>query len=238
MYSFDARVRYSECDKDGRLSLVAMINYLQDCSTFHSESLGIGFGPLGERGLAWVLGAWQIEIEELPLFNTPITVSTWCHEITHAHALRNFQILDGEGRTLVRADSQWLMFDTAKQRATRVPEDQRAYFTGEKRLDMAPFERKIRVPEGGRRCQTIVVGEQNLDTNRHVNNAQYVLFALDALAELGHAIDLARLSVQYRKMAWLGDSIVAVAHEGGGGWVVELEDEAGTNYALVRLQAR
>ena len=30
MYSFDSRVRYSECDDTGRLSLFAAINYLQD----------------------------------------------------------------------------------------------------------------------------------------------------------------------------------------------------------------
>ena len=42
MYYFDDRVRYSECDENGDLSLVAMMNYLQDCSTFHSESLDVG----------------------------------------------------------------------------------------------------------------------------------------------------------------------------------------------------
>ena len=68
MYSFDGRVRYSECDEDGRLSLVSMMNYLQDCSTFHSEATGVGLGWLGEQGLGWILGSWLIEIDELPRF--------------------------------------------------------------------------------------------------------------------------------------------------------------------------
>lgn len=34
MYAFDSRVRYSECDETGTLSIVSMIDYLQDCSTF------------------------------------------------------------------------------------------------------------------------------------------------------------------------------------------------------------
>ena len=55
MYSFDGRVRYSECDGDGRLSLVSMMNYLQDCSTFHSEATGVGLGWLGEQGLGWIV---------------------------------------------------------------------------------------------------------------------------------------------------------------------------------------
>ena len=51
MYSFDGRVRYSECDEDGRLSLVSMMNYLQDCSTFHSEATEVGLDWLKEQGL-------------------------------------------------------------------------------------------------------------------------------------------------------------------------------------------
>lgn len=42
MYSFDSRVRYSECDEKGVLALVPMMNYLQDCSTFQCEEVGRG----------------------------------------------------------------------------------------------------------------------------------------------------------------------------------------------------
>ena len=31
MYSFEGRIRYSECDEAGRLSLFSLMNYLQDC---------------------------------------------------------------------------------------------------------------------------------------------------------------------------------------------------------------
>lgn len=51
-YSFESRVRYSECDETGRLSLVSTIDYLQDCSTFQSEELGQGFASLEARHLA------------------------------------------------------------------------------------------------------------------------------------------------------------------------------------------
>ena len=37
MYTFDSRVRYSETDEEGNLSVVGIMNYLQDCSTFQSE---------------------------------------------------------------------------------------------------------------------------------------------------------------------------------------------------------
>ena len=42
MYTFDSRVRYSETDVNGTLSVTAAVNYFQDCSTFQSEDLGVG----------------------------------------------------------------------------------------------------------------------------------------------------------------------------------------------------
>ena len=80
------------------------------------------------------------------------------------------------------------------------------------------------------------MSEQHLDTNRHVNNAQYVMFALDALAELGHALDVHRIAVQYRTMAWLGDKIVPLVHVCEGGYTVELTNGEGATYAVVKLQ--
>ena len=81
MYSFDGRVRYSECNEDGRLSLVSMMNYLQDCSTFHSEATEVGLDWLKEQGLAWILGSWLIEIDELPRFAEKIRTNTWCYSL-------------------------------------------------------------------------------------------------------------------------------------------------------------
>ena len=42
MYTFTSRVRFSETDENGKLSLAGIMNYLQDCSVFHSEDVGNG----------------------------------------------------------------------------------------------------------------------------------------------------------------------------------------------------
>ena len=41
-YEFEGKVRYSEIDHRATMTLPALINYFQDCSTFQSEDLGIG----------------------------------------------------------------------------------------------------------------------------------------------------------------------------------------------------
>ena len=49
MYSIKERVRYSETDKSGHLTLTGIVNYFQDCSTFQSEDLGVGMEFLKEH---------------------------------------------------------------------------------------------------------------------------------------------------------------------------------------------
>ena len=65
-YSFDSRVRYSEIGEDKKLTLNSIINYFQDCSTFHSESAGVGMEFLADKQQVWVLSAWQIVVERYP----------------------------------------------------------------------------------------------------------------------------------------------------------------------------
>ena len=55
MYSFNSRIRYSELDETGRLRLESLLDYFQDCSTFHSEDIGLGVDYLKERHLGDVL---------------------------------------------------------------------------------------------------------------------------------------------------------------------------------------
>lgn len=237
MYAFDSRVRYSECDQTGRLSLPALVNYLQDCSTFQSEDLGMGVTSLAEKGIAWVLATWRIEVARRPALGERVRVGTFCYEMTRSHALRCFLMEDATGETFVRADSQWLVFDVAAGHATRVPADQLAYpHEGEPRLEMGPLDRRMRADGPGEPLPAIRVGARSIDTNHHVNNAQYVALACEALADAGRALGEVRcLQVSYRRQAHLGDEVTPVLHERADGCDVDLTDDAGATYALVRL---
>ena len=48
MYEYDSRVRLSEVDQHQRMTLNAVLNYFQDCSSFHSEDLGVGIEYLND----------------------------------------------------------------------------------------------------------------------------------------------------------------------------------------------
>ena len=76
MYAFDSRIRYSETDSEGYLTLDALLNYFQDCSTFHSEDVGLGIGYMKEIGQVWVLSSWQIVVNRYPKLGEKVKIVT------------------------------------------------------------------------------------------------------------------------------------------------------------------
>jgi len=76
-YSFSGRVRYSEIGENGLLTLPGILNYFQDCSTFHSEAAGLGVKVLKEKNKFWVLSAWQVIVNRYPYLGEEIVTSTW-----------------------------------------------------------------------------------------------------------------------------------------------------------------
>jgi acyl-ACP thioesterase len=116
----------------------------------------------------------------------------------------------------------------------RIPESEYAYLSNEPRMDMPVTKRKLVVDGPWSAADPIHVTEQHLDTNRHVNNAQYVLMALDAL---GLDVTPHRICVQYQRQAQLGDVLAPRIHTHDGSWTVELTDADGQPYATVLLEA-
>lgn len=235
MYSFTSTVRFSECDETSTLALVPLINYLQDCSAFHTESLGVGIDYQVKHGFAWALTSWRIEIDELPRLCDPISIETFCYDMKSTHAMRNYAMYRADGTRLVAADAKCVVFSRSDGKAMRIPESELVYAEDIPRLDMGPLEKKILLAGDYTPCEPVVISEQHLDYNGHVNNAQYVLIAMEAASSVAEMGAPRALDVQYRKMAFKGDTILPKVRIEGSTVCANLVDESGASYATVRL---
>ena len=234
MYTFDSRIRYSETDETGALSLLGVINYLQDCSTFQSEDIGLGVEYLEEKKRAWLLSSWRIVIDRYPVLGERIKIGTWATSSKGIYGYRDFVIMDQDGNYLVRAESIWFFCDTEKMVPVRVmPEDVAAY-GNEEALDLGKAPRKILIPEEYEEGIPVTIATHHLDTNHHVNNAQYVDIAREAVP---CTTRVKGIRADYKKAAVLGEILVPrVTKTGEDEWTVVLADEAGEVRAVVWLQ--
>lgn len=232
MYTFESRIRYSETDQNGRLTLSALINYFQDCSTFHSEDAGLGIEYLRDRKLVWVLSSWQIVTERYPLLGEKVTVGTQPYDMKGFLGYRNFWMTDAEGRYLAKANSLWSLLNTETARPSQVTQEMVEGYGMGSRLEMDYAPRKIVVPQGGTFREPIVVNSHHLDTNHHVNNQKFVDMAMDLLPD-GQAVG--QLRAEYKKQAFLNDVLKPYVAEADGKTVVSLTDEAGQPYMIAEF---
>lgn len=234
MYTFNSRIRYSETDVAGKLTVTGITNYLQDCSTFQSEDLGLGVEFLKSRNRAWWLSSWQIVINRYPVLGEEVVVGTWPYDFKGMYGYRNFTIQDKSGCYLVRANSVWFFYDLAAGRPTKVQEsDIRGYQMGRHDpLEMNYAPRRIQIPAEFEERDPIVIAMHHIDSNRHVNNAQYIELAKELLPE---DFVIGEVRVEYKKAAVFGDVVIPRVSMVPEGYVISLGDTEGTPYAVTWL---
>lgn len=234
MYSFDSRVRYSETDRNARLSLLGIINYLQDCSTFQSEELGMGLEYFQRIQKVWWLCAWKIEFMNIPGLAEEIKISTWAHGFEGIYGYRNFKISDKEGKDLIKANSKWFFYDLISRRPAKPSrEDVETYMSfSEPALDIKAFDKRIVKPASEREAKEIGIPSAYLDTNNHVNNAFHIEMAREAI---GEDILLNNLQVHYKKAIKAGDIVKRKVYYDKERYVVELAGKNNTVYSLIEF---
>ena len=233
IYTFDSRIRYSEIDHHGTITLPGIINYFQDCSTFQSEDIGAGLEVLREKKRAWLLSYWQVVVERYPALGEKVTVGTFAYGFRGLFGERNFFMKDADGNQIACANSLWVFMDIEKGRPTRPEESDIAPYGTEPRLDMEYEGRKISLPEQMEDLPSFPVRKYHIDTNEHVNNCQYVQMALEVLPR---DLQVHQLRVDYKKSAVLGDQVYPRMAKDGERIVVELCDGEGTVYAAIELK--
>ncbi len=209
-YTYTQPVRYSETDETGHLSLGALIDLFQDTATMHSESVGYGVKYLKEQGLAWILASWQIEIAHMPEIGTKVQSTTWGYEFKGFYGMRNCVLTGEDGGVYAWSNSVWILFDVHKQRPVKISDEMIDRFGPEERYDMEYASRKLPVVKEGEAAEHFFITQAHLDTNHHVNNAQYVRFAQSYVPD---GFPVSGMQVEYRGQAHLGDEICPVIYK-------------------------
>ena len=233
-YTFDSRVRFSEVDHTKRMTLPGIINYFQDCSTFQSEDCGVGLEFLKNEHRAWLVSSWRIIADQYPRLGDRVQIVTWPYASKGIYGYRNFAILDKEGNYLVKASSVWFMCSTDTLLPVRVREEDVApYGAEEPPLEMGEAPRKIALPQTFIQGEPVTINRYHIDTNHHVNNAQYIEIARQASGMQGR---IRELRAEYKKAAVLGDVMIPRVSAMENGHILSLCSTEGKPYAVVWMQ--
>ncbi|MHC5077240.1 MAG: acyl-[acyl-carrier-protein] thioesterase [Planctomycetota bacterium] len=174
------RIKTYDCHPNGKIKISSLMQYLQEIAANHAEQLGFGFDALNQFSGYWVLSNIRMEIEKLPSWNDQLIIQTWPSGHNRLLATREFIGKNEEDYETFKASSEWMILDKESSKPrnlTRLhlslPEDGRK---------VLPHKMKRLQPKSNynlkeRKC----VPYSSIDLNGHVNNSEYVKWAIDVL---------------------------------------------------------
>lgn len=169
-----------ELDCQKILKPSALLNHLQDIATKSADKFGIGMSFLEPRNYAWFLIKYHMEFNDFPQDKEEIILKTESRGISRLFATRDFEIWSSDERTLLgRASSQWAMINLADKSFVKLNEIGKIPPI-EKREDDLLFT-KVNPQEDYDYQTEFKVRYDDIDINQHVNNANYLVWAFEAL---------------------------------------------------------
>lgn len=206
-YCKDCTLYESDFDVTANVKLHRVMELMQDAATTHADNLGVGWNDMDARGLFWVLSKVKItfckpvdrKIRNFKLYTWPIAANRLYLE-------RRFEAVDGQGEVLFGSSTLWMIVD----------KDSRAIVSREVIAEYYDFDfdaaecvcgngfDRIRRDDSYTFEYERQIRRTDLDINRHVNNTNYVNYALDVLGENERVTEA---EIVYHKELTLGDAV-------------------------------
>ncbi|MBR5168386.1 MAG: hypothetical protein IKW86_10045 [Salinivirgaceae bacterium] len=206
MYSLDYKVTVSMCDADGRLKLFSALQMMQDCSELWKTSEPVYDQYFTENGMAQLLASRQVEVVRVPQYKENLKVTTSVFDINPMFGFRNTFIYDANGLPCYKSWSTgaFVKLDTGK--LNKISDELVSSFNREPKLEMNYADRRIIVPKiNPTSTVSYVVQRNDIDYNRHMNNANYIRLSLETLPD---DFEVRNMRVEFKKTAKLSDELI------------------------------
>ncbi len=239
IFKYEYKIRYTDIGSNNKLTLKALVATLQQAAISHSEEAGYGISTIHQTHLAWLLLDWKVQIISYPNSNETLTVKTWPRAFDKLYSYRDFEVFDKNNNLIAIASSKWFAIDTENKKIRKLtPEITEAY--GEpvtKCVFENSFNEKFKIPEDLKLNFDYKIQRRDIDTNGHVNNLNYIDFALETLNEdIYNNNVFNNLEVIYKKEIKLNEKINCYYSLEGDKHIVTIKNENNeTVHAVINL---
>ncbi|MBQ6872494.1 MAG: hypothetical protein IJO23_09095 [Bacteroidales bacterium] len=182
-YTEERVVSCYEADSNHNFRPTAMLDLMQEAAGRDASVLGFGYDEMISENTAWVLSRTRVCFHKCPKWRDSVVLKTWHKGANRIFYLRDFLLESPEGELLVSATTSWLIIDLATRRMVRNTVLAENFDNSEMGDAIEEQAGKVMLPKGlePELVHTHKVVWSDIDTNGHVNNVKYAVWALDAV---------------------------------------------------------
>ena len=233
------RVRFEECQPGGEIRASTFLRYAQDAAWVHSDAAGFDRAWYRERGLTWLVRCLTLDVVGPSQAGETLTMTTEVVAMRRVLARRRGEILDATDGLVAIVETDWLMTGPSLA-PVRIPSEfDTAFPPVPSTFEPARVTLPATPPDA--HVRHFHVRRSEIDPMAHVNNAAYVDYLEESLAEAG-ALDALqarprRYVLEYQQAAEPGAPLTGAVWQDGDAWAYRLTDEAGTDLLRARFTA-
>lgn len=182
-YTEERVVSCYEADSNHNFRPTAMLDLMQEAAGRDASVLGFGYDEMISENTAWVLSRTRVCFHKCPKWRDSVVLKTWHKGANRIFYLRDFLLESPEGELLISATTSWLIIDLATRRMVRNTTLAENFDNSEMGDAIEEQAGKVVLPKGlePELVHTHKVVWSDIDTNGHVNNVKYAVWALDAV---------------------------------------------------------
>ena len=166
------------CDFSNRIFMGHLGNHLLNAADFHSNERGFGMHFLNGIRKTWVLSRLAIEVNEMPVAYTRLSVETWVDSVMRFFTQRNFKISDHEtGKIYGYGRSVWAMIDTETRQPAdilAIKEGSIAEYVDKETICPIAASSRVRMSDEAQWAGKVETHYSDVDVNGHINSVKYV----------------------------------------------------------------
>ena len=214
LFTKEYEIKYYEQNVNGDLKESALLNFLQDIATLSAESLEFGPSFVFANNYAWVVLKYHIELFA-PLRNlSSIVIKTEPRGIAKLYAYRDFELYTKDGQCIGKAVSTWVLIDICTRKLLNTQKILADFMAPYQKRETDLVYEKIDSPDELMYQEVFDVRFDDIDVNRHANNSNYIVWALETLPvdfRLKHSPKT--IDIKYKKEIGLNARVLSEAQQ-------------------------
>lgn len=209
-FSQDFIIPCYNTDANWRLKPAAFMDLAQEAAGRHAVYLGFGYDDLIVSNTAWILSRVNIKFIDTPKWREEVNLTTWHKGLDRLFFLRDFIMVDKEGRERIKATTSWLVLNLETRRLVRDPKLMEDNTVCSDNVIDTPAD-KVHMPKDVESELALehVVSYSDVDMNGHANNAMYMQWAMDAVDyDISSSRAVKELTINFNHETKAGDRVM------------------------------